>query len=452
MAKQRILEDQTIQDFSRDSATDIYVGKYKRRLTKKRVITAFVSIISVLLISALVAAGVFYYQISSRLNEGGNVKKELSNVLESSAASTDPYYILLLGTDGRPGETAYRSDTLLLLRVDPGKKHATIVSIPRDTMVEIPGHGKQKINAAHAFGGKELAVKTISQFAGVPIAHYIEINFEGFSQLVDALGGVEVNVPERIDDKNAADFVIEPGTQVLNGEQALAFCRSRKFPDGDYSRMRHQRIFLSALGDKLLNKSDVTTMMASIDTMSQIIITDMSISELLDLMKTFRGFDMSTLQTYVVPSTPRTIDGVSYILTDVKAFKEMMACVNSDQPYKPEDEANLTDQQMKAKAEANNPDKTPAETKVDVLNGSSQAGVATSTANKLKQVGYDVTEIGNTNNHYKECTIYYIHEADKKAAEAIGARLNISNIQYGGKSLETQSHVVVVLGDDLPQQ
>lgn len=448
MAQEHAYEEQTIDEVSRETAVGTYVSLYKKRRIKKRLLTAVVTILALLLVSAAIAAFVLYYQLSHRLSDDGRIHQELSNVLESETVATDPYYILLLGTDGRPGETSYRSDTLLLLRVNPGKKQATIISIPRDTMVDIPGYGQQKINAALAFGGEELAVKTISQFAGVPIAHCIEVNFEGFSQLVDAIGGVEVNVPDRIDDPDAGDYVIEPGVQTLNGGQALAFCRSRAFPDGDYSRMRHQRLFLSALGDKLLNKSDAATMVSSLDAMSKIVVTDMSVSELLGLMKSFRGYDMSTLNTYVVPSTPRMIDGVAYVLTDVQAFKEMMKCINEDKPYTASDEANLTDHEMQSRSNENNPNKSASETMVDVLNGSDMQGMATRAADTLKKAEYQVIEIGNAMNKYDVSVVYYLNENDKKAAESVAARLNIPRVQLG-TGLQTNSDVVVVIGNDM---
>ena len=140
--------------------------------------------------------------------------------------------MLLMGTDksedrdasGEFGD-AYRSDSMMLARIDPQQKKVTLVSIERDTLVDIDGYGINKINAAYALGGPSLAVKTVSEFAGVPISHYAEINFDGFKAVVDALGGVDVNVSIDIDDPEAGGS-LSAGEQAINGDQALILCRS----------------------------------------------------------------------------------------------------------------------------------------------------------------------------------------------------------------------------------
>ena len=137
--------------------------------------------------------------------------------------------------------------SMILARVDPKEKEVTLISIPRDTQVDIPGHGTQKINAAYAFGGASLAVDTVSELAGVPISHYAEIDFDGFKAVVDALGGIEVDVPMEINDDMAGGHV-DAGLQTLNGEQALILCRSRHNYDdignGDAIRAANQRLVL----------------------------------------------------------------------------------------------------------------------------------------------------------------------------------------------------------------
>ena len=220
------------------------VGRYseraKQRRRRRRLKRGVLYTLLTVLIVGVTAAGLWVARIASRLNDPSLITESLLATLVDSDVTKDPFYMLLLGTDGRPGEDTYRSDTIVLARVDPTQKQVTLVSIPRDTKVTING-STQKINAAHALGGPEAVVKAVNKLCGVEISHYAEVSFDGMKELVDALGGVEVNVPDRIDDPKAADFVIEPGLQTLNGDQALAFCRSRAFPDGDYTRMRHQR-------------------------------------------------------------------------------------------------------------------------------------------------------------------------------------------------------------------
>lgn len=121
--------------------------------------------------------------------------KELGEQL-APAKADGSYYVGIFGSDARKGETASRSDVTMLARIDPDKGVVDLISVPRDTMINIEGHGTQKINAAYAFGGPSEAVKTLSTFAGVPITHYVEVHFEELKDVVNELGGIQVNVPE----------------------------------------------------------------------------------------------------------------------------------------------------------------------------------------------------------------------------------------------------------------
>ena len=196
------------------------------------------------------AAALYFNSINQALSfDDKETIESLKSVLEPVAVDDEkgeqPYYVLVLGSDAREGDTASRSDVIILTRVDPGSGLITMVSIPRDTMVEIEGHGRQKINAAYAYGGAAGAVEAVSSFAGVPISHYAEIHFEELEELVDMLGGVWVDVPVTNDETGSSNsgMRIEAGEQLLNGEQALAFARERYgYIRGDFQRADNQRI------------------------------------------------------------------------------------------------------------------------------------------------------------------------------------------------------------------
>jgi len=174
---------------------------------------------------------------------------------------------LLVGSDSRAGLTpeqqkalstgnvqdasGSRTDTILILHIPSGSGDSTLVSVPRDSELAIPGHGTDKVNAAFALGGAPLLVQTLEQATKVHIDHYAEIGFDGFANLVDAVGGVNICVdpPGMNDPFSGAHFA--PGCQDLTGPQALAYVRDRHdFPDSDVSRVKHQRQFLSALLSK----------------------------------------------------------------------------------------------------------------------------------------------------------------------------------------------------------
>jgi LCP family protein required for cell wall assembly len=183
---------------------------------------------------------------------------------------TTPNTVLVLGSDARPkgtkeagaqtiGQGGSRSDTILLMRIGGGKN--STLSIPRDTVVNIPGHGQDKINAAYAIGGPALAIRTVEQFLGIDVNHLVEVNFDNFPQLIDALGGITYKGGCVISKLNGGfanggyTLRLPAGTHEINGKQALALARTRKnecsAKDNDFSRARRQQKILSAIKDKV---------------------------------------------------------------------------------------------------------------------------------------------------------------------------------------------------------
>lgn len=161
--------------------------------------------------------------------------------------------VLVLGSDARDGtEEAARTDTMMLAHLNRDRDHITVVGLPRDSWVSVPGHGRHKINAAYALGGPSLAVQTVEANTGVRIDHYIEIDFTGFVEVVDAVGGIEVCLPEAIHDEKAL-LDMEAGVHHVDGTEALAFARTRRTVDGDLDRIDRQQQVLSALLDRAMS-------------------------------------------------------------------------------------------------------------------------------------------------------------------------------------------------------
>ncbi|MEX2421197.1 MAG: LCP family protein, partial [Actinomycetota bacterium] len=165
--------------------------------------------------------------------------------------SRDPAFILVIGSDARPGAsvTHTRADSIHIVGVNPRLGRASVVGIPRDSWVQIPGAGTDKINAALVRGGPELLVDTVEQLAGLQIDGYVVTGFEGFTAIVDAVGGLDIQIPYAIDDALArADF--EPGPDHLDGPEALSLSRARHdVPAGDFGRSLNQgRVMIAALG------------------------------------------------------------------------------------------------------------------------------------------------------------------------------------------------------------
>lgn len=152
---------------------------------------------------------------------------------------TEPFFLLLIGNDGRAGLDGIRGDALHLIGVDPASGSATMINIPRDTYVPIPGMGEGKINDAYKRGGFAKQVETVTAFTGVTPSFVVETNFDGFVSMIDEMGGLHVNVPYRMFDRNSgADF--QAGRTHMLGPGALSFARNRHIPDGDIARTTNQ--------------------------------------------------------------------------------------------------------------------------------------------------------------------------------------------------------------------
>ena len=239
-----------------------------------------------------------------------------------------PYYLLALGSDARDGDELSRTDTMVLVRVDMLGGKLTLLSIPRDTMVEIPGQGTQKINAAYAFGGVGGAATAVSKLTGVPIHHVAIVHFDELVGLVDYLGGVTVNVPVGVEDDEYSGLSLDSGAQTLDGETALAWARTRYgYERGDFQRQENQRILITAIMNRMLSLSP-KKIPGALDQMGDLIGTDM---RCYDLVPLFLRFKLSNPVVYStsVPSAPEMIDGVSYVVADEAALANLMRIIDS---------------------------------------------------------------------------------------------------------------------------
>ena len=301
-------------------------GARNRRRSPRRKHRGLVIFLCV--VAAIVAIyAVVFGPIDQKLAFDQDEQQELSQELDWHIPCT-PYYVLALGSDAREGDTSSRSDTMILIRIDPISSKITLVSIPRDTKVEIEGYGTQKINAAYAFDGASGAVNAVSELTGVPISHVGVVYFDGIAGLVDALGGVTVDVPVDINDPDYTGLVMSAGTYEMDGETAMLFSRVRHgFANGDYQRQEDQRILIQAILDKIL-ASGPSGLMALSQEVGDLANTDMKCYSLIPLMLRFM-LTKPTVYSCSIPSTTATIDGVSYVIADEDGVKSLMAKVDA---------------------------------------------------------------------------------------------------------------------------
>lgn len=208
--------------------------------------------------------------------------------------------ILVLGIDKRPGETSARSDTMMLVSIDPKLDKVVIISIPRDTRVDIKGSPVDKICAANMMGGPSYAVKTVEKLLDINIDYYVAMDFNGFKEIVDTLGGVTIDVPQRMY-KPSEDIDLKPGLQKLNGRQALAFVRFRGYVQGDIARTEMQQEFIKALADEVLKPKTVAKLPSLIKQVNKHVETDMGITDMLKMASWAPGFTSESVITQTLP-------------------------------------------------------------------------------------------------------------------------------------------------------
>lgn len=244
---------------------------------------------------------------------------------------SDPFSLMLLGTDQRGNETA-RSDTMIYAVVRPEDYKLLLISIPRDTYTEIIGHRdnkKDKITHAYAFGGQQMAKDTLEALLGHDIQYYATINFQGLKDAVDAIGGVPLPIKKDIVNKGAdhEKFTIVGGKSNYSGEEALNYTRYRE--DSDFNRTKRQQVFIDVVANKMLSISQIGKIPELLDIMGENFKTDMEPSLIISLAKKFMGGKDMDISSFTVMGEGKKIDGVYYDIVDEEDLSEAQAMIDN---------------------------------------------------------------------------------------------------------------------------
>lgn len=231
--------------------------------------------------------------------------------------------VLLLGIDARPGEKDARTDSMMLVSIDRDTKKIAVVSIPRDTMVEIDGHGTNKINTANLFGGADLARKTVENLLGVEIPYYVKTNFNGFKDIVDVLGGVDINVEKRMY-YPAENINLKPGQQRLNGYDALGYVRFRYDALGDIGRTERQQKFLRTLAKEMLRPSTIIKAPMLVPKLMAAVDTNLGVGDAILVAKAVSSMDSNNIATATLPGVFYNYKGISYWKVDQTKAQQVL--------------------------------------------------------------------------------------------------------------------------------
>jgi LCP family protein required for cell wall assembly len=260
----------------------------RRRFRPKRWLIG-IPLLLLLLLAAWVGYGYWELRGSMQRANARMTSRERAALTPAGSLWGSPNTILVLGSDARPGETDSRSDSILLIRTDPGRGQIAELSIPRDLRTEIAGHDPTKINAAYAYGGAPLAISTIENLTGVKVNHLVLVDFSGFEKLIDSLGGVTIVNPTKIISNEFDGYVwhFGKGTLHLDGRHALAYSRVRENTldpaDNDLTRGQRQQRVLTALSARLASPDTLLHLPTVGDALGEPLTTDLSASDLMAL-------------------------------------------------------------------------------------------------------------------------------------------------------------------------
>jgi len=329
----------------------------KRRGHRGRnVLLGFLTLVLVLVLS--VGAGAYY--LNSRLDTNVNrIPDAFASIPASTrpskapvvAGKSEPLNILLGGSDLRSGDqttgndatapkaweaSGQRTDAIMLIHISADRKTIDVMSIPRDSWVSIPGHGKNKINAAYSLGGPSLYIQTIEQVTGVRIDHLAFIDWDGFTALTDAVGGIDLTFDKAV--RGASGTMYGPGVVHLNGTQALDYVRERKsLPGGDFDRQKRQQNFLRAVMKKTLSQGTLgnpITLTKALDAVTNNLSVDdqFTTSEMRDLALSLRSIRSSDVTFMSVPNDGTGMEGSqSVVYLDARRSALLFAAVKKDQ-------------------------------------------------------------------------------------------------------------------------
>jgi LCP family protein required for cell wall assembly len=314
----------------------------RRRSRWKRGLAVTAAVAVLLGAGGMVAAWAYGQQLNGNLHRT-NAFAGLVPSSRPTEAVTGALNILLLGSDSRNPDTtaASRSDTIMLLHLDADHKHAYTISIPRDTWTYIPaassggnGNTMAKINSAYAWGGVPLTVQTVEHFTGVRIDHVVVVDFSGFKQVTDALGGVDMTVDQTITSIFPPFRVYTKGTRHFTGTEALDYVRQRyQYTDGDFTRERHQQQFLKDLLDKATSSGTLSNPV-KLNAFLQAITKSITVDQSFDLVNT--ALQLSNLRssdiTFLTSPSAGTgwEGGQSVVLADTAKAKALYQAVKND--------------------------------------------------------------------------------------------------------------------------
>jgi len=339
--------------------------------------------------------------------------------------------VLLLGSDDL--EDVGRSDTIMVLSLNPRLKRAALLSVPRDSRVKIPGHGLDKINSAYAHGGVKLAQETVEQFLGIRIDYYAQVGFNAFVEAVDELGGVDIEVPDpfgtgkgMVKHTYYESINLKPGYQHLDGKQALQFVRYRN--DSDIERAKRQQQFLRALVEQKLNVMNFHRLLSAGSKVIEQLNTDIDWWTAYDFLRVLRQIPASDIMIGTVPIGDSSINGIYYGEVHEHKLRQLLGEI---------------DDHLNGVRRLAGP--------IEVCNGSGTPGVAGVAAGRLAESGFEIADVRNADSFEYHRTVISHRLGDREVARRIKEVLAVPDaklIEEHEWDSNEELEAIVILGRD----
>ncbi len=322
---------------------------------------------------------------------------------------------------------ATRADTIILISLDVETNEAGIVFLPRDTYINLADKNFTKLNSSHVYGGIELTQETVEDLLSVNIDYYLETDFQGFEQIIDRLGGVDIYVEKNLHyvDKAGGLYInIDSGQQNLSGEEALKYVRYRDLR-GDIGRIERQQKFIDAVLKKALSPTVIPKLPGIISEINSTVNTNIPLKDVSPFLSVAKEINLSQVESKMLPGEAKYINEISYWVPDMQETEIMVENLIKNKSYINNQKYQLT-----------------------VLNGLGKAGVAGETAELLKNYGFKIENISNADNYnYQRSIIKYYSNQDQDTAEKIAELLNAELEQVDNKS-ELNGKIEIILGHD----
>ena len=408
-----------------------FADEVRRRSRMRRTVALVACAVVALVAAGVAGTAAFFGSLDSRMGLAGS---DASSAL-AAAKEGEPFYALVAADLDEAGSAGAVEgpDALALVRIDEAARAVSVVSIPANLRVVLSDGEAHPVRDAAASGDAAL-VKAAADFAGVDIAHLVKTDAAGIMRLVDAVGGVEVEISEEVDDPTAGDVYLPAGCQVLGGREALTLLRASNFENGVEQQASNQRAVLGALSLKLLGGGTLD-LLSLLDKVGGSFRTDLGAQGALSLAGKLRGMDASAVRGALVPGQELQGDGASLYAASSDAWSTMMERVEAGEDPAVADEAPSVD---------------PASFTITVRNGSAITGGAAQLAGTLEGRGFKVVETGNTDVYaaYDETLVVYNDDAYEAAAQTVVDALGFGRTVAGNGFYTFESDVLVVLGED----